>query len=148
MTLKNFLDDCCIVHYIILCIHLQVRFRVVNVKYPQIPIEQEKNAKPFAPMAITVRLMFIICSFYQLLMNVLFLMIPLWLIYIHSSSRVPLRIMAVGVIWTATCISRAVMFHWTYYLVALLHLPIALFNLIFHGHLHPDTHSGALVDLS
>jgi len=30
-----------------------VRFRVVNVKYPQIPIEQEKNAKPFAPMAIT-----------------------------------------------------------------------------------------------
>jgi DNA-directed RNA polymerase III subunit RPC8 len=32
-----------------------VRFRVVQVKYPPIPIEQEKNAKPFAPMQITVR---------------------------------------------------------------------------------------------
>jgi DNA-directed RNA polymerase III subunit RPC8 len=30
-----------------------VRFRVVQVKYPPIPIEQEKNAKPFAPMQIT-----------------------------------------------------------------------------------------------
>lgn len=33
------------------------------MKYPQIPIEQEKNAKPFAPMAITVRLMLIILEF-------------------------------------------------------------------------------------
>lgn len=42
-----------------LCAHgvmgWQVRFRVVQVKYPPIPIEQEKNAKPFAPMQITVR---------------------------------------------------------------------------------------------
>ncbi|XP_024379800.1 uncharacterized protein [Physcomitrium patens] len=30
-----------------------VRFRVVQVKYPPIPIEQEKDARPFAPMAIT-----------------------------------------------------------------------------------------------
>lgn len=30
-----------------------VRFRVVQVKYPTIPIEQEKDARPFAPMTIT-----------------------------------------------------------------------------------------------
>lgn len=32
----------------------QVRFRVEHVKYPPIPIEQENNAKPFAPMEISV----------------------------------------------------------------------------------------------
>ncbi|OAE28249.1 hypothetical protein AXG93_4492s1400 [Marchantia polymorpha subsp. ruderalis] len=31
----------------------EVRFRVVQVKYPTIPIEQDKGAKPFAPMEIT-----------------------------------------------------------------------------------------------
>lgn len=30
-----------------------VRFRVVQVKYPPIPIEQERDARPFAPMIIT-----------------------------------------------------------------------------------------------
>eukprot|EP00249_Psilotum_nudum_P019455 c27262_g1_i1 orf=581-1147(+) len=30
----------------------QVRFRVAQVKYPPIPVEQENNAKPFAPMEI------------------------------------------------------------------------------------------------
>ncbi|GBG62664.1 hypothetical protein CBR_g31683 [Chara braunii] len=29
-----------------------VRFRVADVKYPPIPIEHERNAKPFAPMQI------------------------------------------------------------------------------------------------
>ena len=33
---------------------LQVRFRVVQVKYPIIPLEQEKDARPFAPMTVTV----------------------------------------------------------------------------------------------
>ncbi|XP_031487067.1 uncharacterized protein LOC116255407 isoform X1 [Nymphaea colorata] len=31
----------------------EVRFRVTGVKYPPIPIEQEKDAKPFSPMLIS-----------------------------------------------------------------------------------------------
>ncbi|KAF3778066.1 DNA-directed RNA polymerase III subunit [Nymphaea thermarum] len=33
----------------------EVRFRVTGVKYPPIPIEQEKDAKPFSPMLISVK---------------------------------------------------------------------------------------------
>ncbi|KAG9451765.1 hypothetical protein H6P81_004669 [Aristolochia fimbriata] len=32
----------------------EIRFRVYSVKYPTIPIEQEKDEKPFAPMEITI----------------------------------------------------------------------------------------------
>ncbi|KAL5988925.1 hypothetical protein ACLOJK_027027 [Asimina triloba] len=32
---------------------LKIRFRVESIKYPPIPIEQAKDAKPFAPMEIT-----------------------------------------------------------------------------------------------
>ncbi|XP_010265332.1 PREDICTED: DNA-directed RNA polymerase III subunit RPC8-like [Nelumbo nucifera] len=31
----------------------EIRFRVHSISYPPIPIEQEKEAKPFAPMVIT-----------------------------------------------------------------------------------------------
>ncbi|KAH7284146.1 hypothetical protein KP509_34G041200 [Ceratopteris richardii] len=31
----------------------EVRFRVEHVKYPPIPVEQDNNAKPFAPMEMT-----------------------------------------------------------------------------------------------
>lgn len=31
----------------------EIRFRVLNVSFPSIPIEQEKDSKPFAPMVIT-----------------------------------------------------------------------------------------------
>ncbi|XP_043718951.1 DNA-directed RNA polymerase III subunit RPC8 [Telopea speciosissima] len=31
----------------------EIRFRVHSIRYPPIPIEQEKEAKPFAPMLIT-----------------------------------------------------------------------------------------------
>lgn len=31
----------------------EIRFRVVSVKYPQIPVEQSNDTKPFAPMVIT-----------------------------------------------------------------------------------------------
>lgn len=31
-----------------------IRFRVQSVNYPSIPLEQPKDAKPFAPMVITV----------------------------------------------------------------------------------------------
>ncbi|CAA6654554.1 unnamed protein product [Spirodela intermedia] len=31
----------------------QIRFRVSNIKYPPIPVRQEEDAKPFAPMEIT-----------------------------------------------------------------------------------------------
>ena len=35
-------------------VDLKVRFRVEQIKYPPIPIEQESNVKPFAPMEIHV----------------------------------------------------------------------------------------------
>ncbi|KAF8392284.1 hypothetical protein HHK36_022626 [Tetracentron sinense] len=31
----------------------EIRFRVHSINYPSIPVEQEKEAKPFAPMVIT-----------------------------------------------------------------------------------------------
>lgn len=33
---------------------LQVRFRVLSIKYPPVPNEQKEDAKPFAPMEIIV----------------------------------------------------------------------------------------------
>lgn len=33
---------------------LQVHFRVADIKYPSIPIEQKEDAEPFAPLEIIV----------------------------------------------------------------------------------------------
>ncbi|KOM58312.1 hypothetical protein LR48_Vigan11g134600, partial [Vigna angularis] len=37
-----------------------IKFRVQNVSYPQIPVEQPKESKPFAPMLVTVSILLII----------------------------------------------------------------------------------------
>lgn len=34
--------------------YLQIRFRVLSIKYPPIPNEPKKDAEPFSPMEITV----------------------------------------------------------------------------------------------
>ncbi|KAJ6813681.1 DNA-directed RNA polymerase III subunit RPC8-like isoform X1 [Iris pallida] len=34
----------------------KIRFRVKNIKFPPMPIEQDDNAKPFAPMEITAEI--------------------------------------------------------------------------------------------
>ncbi|KAF9619085.1 hypothetical protein IFM89_005099 [Coptis chinensis] len=36
----------------------EIRFKVHNIRYPPIPVEQEKDAKPFAPMVITASIDF------------------------------------------------------------------------------------------
>lgn len=38
----------------------QIKFRVQSVSYPPIPVEQPKESKPFAPMLITVSILFTI----------------------------------------------------------------------------------------
>lgn len=35
----------------------QIKFRVTNVSYPQIPVEQPKESKPFAPMLVSVSIL-------------------------------------------------------------------------------------------
>jgi len=42
----------------------QIKFRVQNVSYPQIPVEQPKESKPFAPMLVTVSILLIIKPFF------------------------------------------------------------------------------------
>ncbi|KAK9087155.1 hypothetical protein Syun_029549 [Stephania yunnanensis] len=42
----------------------EIRFRIQSVKYPPIPVEPEKDAKPFAPMAITVSVLSLLCITY------------------------------------------------------------------------------------
>lgn len=40
----------------------QIKFRVISVKYPPIPIEQPEGSKPFAPMVVTVSTSFKVIS--------------------------------------------------------------------------------------
>ncbi|KAK9083524.1 hypothetical protein Scep_029995 [Stephania cephalantha] len=42
----------------------EIRFRILSVKYPPIPVEPEKDAKPFAPMVITVSVLSLLCITY------------------------------------------------------------------------------------
>jgi hypothetical protein len=40
---------------------MQIRFLVSSIKYPPIPVEQNEDDKPFAPMQINVRVGSCIC---------------------------------------------------------------------------------------
>lgn len=37
-------------------VNKQIKFRVENISYPPVPIERAEDAKPFAPMVVTVSL--------------------------------------------------------------------------------------------